>query len=89
MVAQVNEQNPTMIAHPMNPAREADRLTYIFLSQVCAGMAAESVHHEISYILALFSACHLCAADTHGAGREVNPKQRKARDYTARALVSF
>ena len=44
MVAQVDEQNAAVIADPMDPARQADRLADMGFVQLDAGLAAIGVH---------------------------------------------
>ena len=44
MVAQINEQNPAMVAHAVNPAGKADGLTGIFSAELAAIMGAIGVH---------------------------------------------
>jgi len=44
MVAQVEEQHPAMIAHPVDPARQAHGLAGVILVECGTGMAAIGVH---------------------------------------------
>ena len=44
MVAQVDEQTAAMVAHAVDPAREADGLAHVRGVEFGAGMAAEGVH---------------------------------------------
>ena len=44
MVAQVNEQHTPMVAHPVDPARQADLMAHMGGVQGGAGMAAIGVH---------------------------------------------
>ena len=48
MVAQVDEQDATMVAHPVHPAREANGFTNMRGAQIGAGMAAIGMHRGIS-----------------------------------------
>ena len=44
MVAQVDEEQPAMVADAMDPARQADGLPDFRFPQLCAGVAAVTVH---------------------------------------------
>ena len=73
MVAQVNEQHAPMVAHPVDPARQADLMAHMGGVQGGAGMAAIGVHH-----LPLCGGWNWFAADTHGPAREVKGKRRSS-----------
>src|SRR5690606_32726987 len=64
MVAQVDEEEAAMVAHAMDPAREADGLADIGLSQLCAGVAAVTMHGNV---FRLSEACE---------GRDTRPEIR-------------
>ena len=44
MIAQIDEQQPAMIALAMHPARDADRLADLFGAKLAAIMGAIGVH---------------------------------------------
>jgi len=47
MVAEVDEQQPAVIAHAMHPARQADGLANVFFAKLAASMAAIKVHGSV------------------------------------------
>ncbi len=44
MIAQVDEQNPAMVAHAVHPAGQPDGVAHVGFTKIGAGMAAEGVH---------------------------------------------
>ncbi len=68
MIAQIKEQHPTMIAHPMHPSGKTHRLAHIGAAKSVTFMAAIGVHH-----LPLHGGYRF-RADTPRRKREVKPK---------------
>jgi hypothetical protein len=64
MIAQINEQQATMITHTMHPSRKADGIANIFFGEVGTGVAAVCVH---------FQAPSSGRADTSRQGPKVKP----------------
>ena len=77
MVAQVDEQQPAMVARAVHPAGEPGALADIGLAQLAAGMGAVGVHRSGPLVKA--GVCGKRGSEVKGSsGRELRSRPRQA-----------